>query len=51
MKNQLPSQSFSSSSLVEGARVLRDQQVKSEPDSAAMEAELQDPSCLPSAVK
>lgn len=51
MPEKLPSQTFSSGSLVEGAKVLREQQVKQEPSSEEMEAELEDTSgigCGPS---
>lgn len=43
MAEKLPSKAYSSSSLMEGAKVLAHQQVKMEPDSDAMESELKDP--------
>ena len=43
MAQKLPSKAYSSSSLMEGAKVLAHQQVKMEPDSDAMESELKDP--------
>ena len=42
MAEKLPSKAYSSSSLMEGAKVLAHQQVKVEPDSDAMANELQD---------
>ena len=52
MAEKLQSQAWSSASLAEGNQVLKDQQVKLEPDTQAMEDELKDPDffwglCLP----
>jgi hypothetical protein len=42
MSSKLPSQSFSSESLVKGMKAVANQQVKAEPEVKEMEAELQD---------
>ena len=42
MASKMPSQTFSSESLVKGVKVVANQQVKAEPDAKEMEAELQD---------
>ena len=42
MSSKLPSQSFSSDSLVQGMKAVANQQVKAEPDLKDMQAELQD---------